>query len=485
MSLPEGPSVSARRWGLWLVLALGLVAPRMVRMAAPLVHYEDDNYLYSAYLIHRGEQPYRDFVQANPPLLEQFAAPFFTLFGPTHRVGEGLTAAALLATALALWRIGGGLYADRSGAVAAVLYSWMPLVFRYHLFEREVYSLCASACGAALALGVTRPGRGRLLAAGVVCGLAFHCKQVGLFPGLALVVYLLGRSGIGPASWAALGALVSGAGLLGLDYLWYGPDLLLQSFALHLIKGAPLPFDVRVVRLLEEIGPFVPLALLGAWIRRKEASTLFLLLWVALELAFMLVLSSTFWPHYMIPLLGPLVVLSGGALASGRRSAVVALVAALAGLGLQASGAPARRLGFSGLDRLELAQAAAQIQKLVPPDSRELLCPPILALEADRIKRFNYIDTLGFTRQLQAAYREGRLRGLLAGRPQDSFSGTLGRANATWLPEALEALQTHRIQAVVPEGELPIRPAALVSFGYAPVFRGRELVVYALASGGN
>lgn len=490
-----GAQTSASRTGravAWTGLFLiGLILPRLIRMSADRVHIEDDNYLYSAYLIHRGQTPYLDFVQANPPLLEQLTAPLFAVFGPDYRVGEALTALAVLATAAAFWRLGCRLYGPAAGIGAALLYSWMPLVFRYHLYEREIFSLAAASAGLALAFSgrggaALRAGlgSGMLLpcAAGVLLGAAFHCKQVGLFPAAALVLF-------GSASGQARAALVAGTafvafsgGLLGLDLLLYGPDVALQSFLLHLIKGSPIPLEVRLQRLGAELGPLLPAAALGLWTRRHERGTLLLGLWALFELLFMLLLSSTFWPHYLLPLLGPLTLLAGGGLSSGPRPGRRAALALLAGAALllwQARRDPLDRLGFSGVGRQDLLRTARLVAQLVPPHSDALMCPPVLALQADRIKMYNYIDTLGFTRQLQAAYRDGRLRRFLSELPAESFGRTLARANATWLPEALEAIRSGRVLAVVPEGELPIPVGALVASGYRPLERNPWFEVYA------
>jgi len=485
------PRAAASSSGVW-VAALGLVAvilPRLIRMAWPRVQIEDDNYLYSAYLIHRGQTPYHDFVQANPPLLEQLTAPLFSVFGAHYRVGEALSALAILATAAALWRLGTRMYGLAAGLAAAVLYSWMPLVFRYHLYEREVYSLAASSVGLALAFWARsaapeRPGSGRctllLIAAGALFAVAFHCKQVGLFPGSAFVLdaLLTGEVRVALIAGGAMAAV--GGGLLALDVGLYGPDVLLQSFALHLIKGAPLPFGLRLTRLAAELGPLLPLVAIGLWARRRDAATRFLSLWIGLELLFMLLISSTFWPHYMVPLLAPLVLLGAGALQPRtRKLGAVALAAGLALLAVQSSANPQDRLGFGGVGREALARTAQLVQSLVPPDSDALLCPPVVALEADRIKLYNYIDTLGFTRQLQAAYREGRLRAFLRNPPAESFGRTLARANATWVPEALDAVRSGRVLAVIPEGELPIPVEALVAAGYWLVDRNPWFDLYA------
>ena len=493
-----GSAVTRRRralgLGLAVVVVFGLVLPRVVRMTAARVQIEDDNYLYSAYLIHRGQSPYLDFVQANPPLLEQATAPLFTAFGPHYRVGEAFSAFAVLVTALALWRIGALLFAPLAGAIAAVLYSWMPLVFRYHFFEREIFSLAASSVGLCVALGWRRKASPAPLLtsrwpalgiAGALLGVAFHCKQVGVFPALAIVIEGLIAGQRRQALLLGLAFAASAGGLLVADLAVYGPDVLLQSFALHLIKGAPAPAGIRIERLLIELAPMLPLALVGVWVLRGRGSVRLPILWAALELSFMLVVSSTFWPHYMIPLLGPVLLIAGGAWAAGpgaRKLAVLATVAGCLVLVWQARDHPRERLGFGGVSRAALEQTAAVVASIVPPQSDALLCPPVVALEADRVKLYNYIDTLGFTRQVQAAYRDGRLGELLRRGAPESFSRTLARANSTWLPEALEAVRSGRVLAVVPEGELPIPAAFLVQMGYRLAERNPEFEVYASPS---
>lgn len=450
-------------------------------MAAPWVQIEDDNYLYSAYLIHRGQTPYLDFVQANPPLLEQLTAPWFALVGATYRVGEFLSAGAILATALALWSLGDRFFRRPAGLVAAVLYSWMPLTFRYHFYEREVFCLAASSLGLALIFSAVAPRRGAVaLTGGALCGIAFHFKQVGVFPAIAVVSYLLGSRQFRVGLCVAMGALLTGAGILALDFALYGREVALQSFLLHLMKGSPLPLEERVLRLGKEVGPLVPAAVIGLLAVRRDPISLFLMLWAGLELLFMLQLSSTFWPHYMVTLLGPLALFAGAGTSnrSWRAGAAAAFVAGAVLLAWQARHTPLERLGFGGVGRVELASTAESIAEWVPPDSTALMCPPAVALQADRIKMFNYIDTLGFTRQLQAADREGKLREVLEHTSEESFSRTLARANGTWVPEALEAIRSRRVIVVVPEGELPIGPDFLTSNGYRAVKSGHWFDLY-------
>ncbi len=477
---------SVTRSGWCVVILFLLLAPRVGRALWPSVWIEDDNYLYSAYLISRGEMPYRDFVQANPPLLEQAAAPFFRWFGPSHRVGEFLSSLAMFAGSLAIWFLGSRFFGWNAGALAALFWAWLPLGFRYHLFEREVFSCAAALVGMAFLVA----GRKRefnlasswaaTVLAGLLFGIAFQFKQGGLFPCLASIAYLCGLREWRRALVLSVSSAFSILGLLAVAYGQFGPELILQSFLLHFIKGSPVPLASRLPRLFWEVGPLLPMTLWGLWVFRRRPAVLFPLFWLGFELIFSLGLSSTFWPHYMIPLQAPMVLLAGGvaAEAANRRLAWIAAVLGLVVLGVQVWKAPLYRMGLSGIRRAELRRLGSVVAELVPRGSRALICPPLIALEADRIKSFSYIDTLGFTRQLRWAHQQGRLLEWVFKTPRGSFAQTLGIANATWLPEAVDAVRKRRVRVVVPEPELPIGVRALRRMGFLPVARAGPYAVF-------
>ncbi len=120
-------------------VCLLLVVPRVLRLAHPQIWIEDESYLTGALMLSHGFLPYRDFPLPHYPLLEALLAAAFRLVHPSIRTAEVATQIAALGGSLLVFALGRRLDGLLTGAIAALVFATSGLLFRYHLFEREVF----------------------------------------------------------------------------------------------------------------------------------------------------------------------------------------------------------------------------------------------------------------------------------------------------------------------------------------------------------
>jgi len=247
-----------------------LFVPRLIRIMSPAVQIEDPNYIYGAFLLTLGQQPFLDFAQPNPPLLESIISVFYLIFGVSHRVPEILTGLAYFFTSLFIFRLGTRFFSKTAGTIAAVLFSYHFLVFRYHLFEREVFATLLFAAGFDLLTQTSSNIRNQILS-GVLIGLGYACKQTALIPFLAVIFILfVFHRKFKDAIYCGVGFAGTILLMTGLYTFLYGDAYLRQTFWFHFIKGAVAPFYVKAVWTVSALGFLTPIALASLLIFRKD-----------------------------------------------------------------------------------------------------------------------------------------------------------------------------------------------------------------------
>jgi len=418
---------------------LVLSIPRIARVIAPNVQIEDPNYIYGAFLILKGKIPFAEFAQVNPPLLETFLAGMYRVFGVGHRVPEIITAAAYFFSALLLLRLGKRLVNQFTGWLAAFLYSCHFLVFRYHLFEREVFATLAVLAGLEF---LTRNVQNRWTpaVAGLIMGLGFACKQTALIPFATVFIFIA----IIRRQW--LHALLFGLGFLlfvGLLTLGYsaafGRLYMEQTFWFHWIKGFVAPWTVKVQWTLAGLGFLIPLSLAGLAklkFKREDWNWLWMFL-ILTDLIFFWFISGAYWPHYLLSTLPSAALLGAmgfhavfdllryflrdrpqktktGKLRkrsnpayfrdrplkfSSHVTALLILAVSLLYFQIFQPGAlygegAADKYGFGGTPRIEVARAADAIRKYTE-ESDMIISDPFIALESQRIKVIRFKDNWG------------------------------------------------------------------------------------------
>ena len=138
-------------------VCLALVVPRLLRLAYPQIWIEDESYLTGAWMLSHAFLPYRDFPLPHFPLLEAALASIFRLTHASIRTAEVTTQIAALTGSLLVFVLGRRIDGLLTGAVAAAIFATSGLLFRYHLFEREVFIVVPVI---AAVLVASRQGRG-------------------------------------------------------------------------------------------------------------------------------------------------------------------------------------------------------------------------------------------------------------------------------------------------------------------------------------
>ncbi|HPQ38859.1 MAG TPA: glycosyltransferase family 39 protein [bacterium] len=491
----------------WISL---LMLPRFARIVSPDVQIEDPNYIYGAFLLLKGMIPFADFAQVNPPLLESLLAILYRVFGVSYRVPEFLTAIAFFLTALLIGRLGDRFINRFAGWSASILYSFHFLVFRYHVFEREIFATLAVF----LALDFLSRGpqsRWTPAVAGLLLGFGFACKQTVIIPFAAVV----GVVGVMRWQWHRAILLVGGfgflVGIITLGYtLAFGPMYMEQTFWFHFIKGFVAPWFIKAQWTLAGLGYLVPLSCAGLWgLRFKRLDWNWL--WPAMlmaDLAFFWFVSGAFWPHYLLSTLPSAALLSGLGLEkiraligncfrdrflkSGADSRDRIPKSSLASLGtltvvllymqvfypgsLWGTGA-ANRYGFAGTPRAEVSRVAAVIQN----NTREndlIISDPFIALEAQRIKVVRFKDNWGLILWMKRKMDAGEYREAVKLLSKQRFGDVRRRSHAYWMPLIETAFAQGIVGAVQPNYELPLEESNLHQYGMKKAYTSSYYTIW-------
>ena len=470
-------------WIFWAVTALVVLA-RIVRIAWPEVQIEDPNYIYGAFLITLGKQPFWDFAQPNPPLLESILSIFYLIFGVSHRIPEIFTAAATTLTAIFMIRLSTRWFSRAAGYWAAGLYGLHFLVFRYHLFEREIFATLAVLAGLDLLFSAS-PSRFKPFAAGAVIAVGYACKQTALIPFLAiLMVMILFQREWSIAFKAIVGFLFCLGVFTGLYSALYGIHYIRQTFLFHFIKGTVAPWYVKALWSAWGLGYLVPLLLAALILLPTNRKAPEWILWAmtAADLVFFWWVSGAFWPHYLLSTMVPIAMLGGSAMdqviaAIYHRKSTIRLVAAtlvplaltlillLVNPAFLTGYGAAQHYGFSGTPRIHTAQAAEFIRTHTAPDSL-IISDPFIALEAHREKVVKFKDNWGLILWMNQLLDQGRYRQELQRMSHATFAEIRQTSQRYWMSMIDQALQEKRVSAIQPNYELPLDPEFLTKIGF-------------------
>lgn len=326
---------------LLIVTAFVLRAPQF---GNPVAGFDEQLYLLIGERMWQGAIPYLDLWDRKPPGL-------FALFAAMSAFGSGLIVSQIIATLFAAataWIVY-RLALTRTHALPAVLAALVYLIFLRQLAgqttQTPVFYNLFLAIAAVLLLDIAAAPRAALrrgIAAMLLCGLAIQLKPTAAVEGAWFGLFLLGldlRCGVRLKGLAGRAALYILAGLVpsliaglcyamigAFDAFWFAnvESIFLrqesfnaaaaEQFLVTVIRGAPVLAAGSAGLVLALRGPASP-------------STVLLLGWAGVATAEFLALGS-FWPHYLLPLLLPLSVLSAHLFARGAVGIVMfALVA--------------------------------------------------------------------------------------------------------------------------------------------------------------
>ena len=169
-----------------------LFLPRFVRCLYPEVYIEDDFYLQNVNLMLLDKAPYKDFILPAFPLLEVILKTVCSVFGTTLNAVEITTQVVVFINSCLILLVGGKLTGSRSaGLAAAVLYSCSAQIFKYHLFEREIYTNCFVLVGCSYYFLNNREKPFKYFILGLIFGLSALIKLTGVLPAILICLFLL------------------------------------------------------------------------------------------------------------------------------------------------------------------------------------------------------------------------------------------------------------------------------------------------------
>ena len=165
-----------------VLLIVILAVPRLLRLAWPEVWIEDESYLTGAFQIRQGLTPYTQIPMAHLPLLEGGLALVMLAAPVAIRTAEVLSALAALGASILVARIGERIWGPAVGITAALVFAVSSLLFRYHVFEREVFLLVPVLAATLLVVGAPVGVNSRRRGAAI--GAQELLRRSGYVPGL-------------------------------------------------------------------------------------------------------------------------------------------------------------------------------------------------------------------------------------------------------------------------------------------------------------
>lgn len=455
------------RWICPVLVLVVAVLPRILRLRFPEVWFEDAAYLYHAFTLNSGHRPFLDGIYAHPPLLEALLSIFYGWFGTSYRVAELLTASVAAATTLAVYRLLETMTGRWTALLGATAFSLAPLLNRYHVFEREIFTTALAGLAFLLLQDNGQKSKKALLA-GAISGAAMTIKLSGAFLLPALLAAYLWMKRPRAALWCLAGWMVVGAGTWSLLLVEYGRPAFLQLIALHFVKGGRAALYAGIqdtflpnLNYLLLLGPGGLLCALGLGRDAVSVAAAVLTLEIVIFFTF---LSGTLWAHNMIDLLLPLSLGTAWGLkeiwsiSTSRRTGFLrrGLMAALGStfVLLGAADPSHLKIGWGYTPRIEVQNAALFIRRSVPP-AIPIIAPHYIAAEAERQKLIDYRELYGpylwMTRTLAA---EG-FGGLRQHAQFKYWKRMMQETSPLWYPQADKAIRDRRVGAVVWDRAFP------------------------------
>jgi hypothetical protein len=391
-------------WAPATALAIILVVPRVARFVHPDLWTEDSVYLYHAFALLSGERPFVDGIYVHPPFLEAFLALLFRIFGVSYRVAEIVSALVIVGAGWLLYDVARRLTDRWVALVAPATLCLAPLLVRYHVFEREVFTLALATLGFWI-VQTRAPRRGAALAAGAAAGAAMAIKLSGAIVLPPLLAVYLARRQLSLALWCGVGALAVGGGAWASVLLAYGHEAFLQLVVLHSIdRGVAAPVrNLLIIFLGLGYVLLIGAAGLADVLRRDWRGLPLAAAFLAVEvLAFYTLLSGTIWPHNLIELLLPLSIGMAFAaqrveawLGRGRRGLATAVVLLALTLDFALPGSWSAVKGDWGYVPREAVTEAATFLRENVPETAPIAAPHYLATQARRRKLIHYRELRG------------------------------------------------------------------------------------------
>ncbi len=495
--------------GIGVALVIALIVPRLIRLFYPEIWVEDDFYLESAWLVAAGMRPYVDFVHPHLPLLEWIAGAYIRVFGASIFSLEILNEAAIFVTSLLTFALARRALGRPVAAVAAILYAFSSLVFRYHVYERECFVAPLVLAATIIAVDGEMEPVGEIAWLAILLAAACAVKLTSVIPAAVLLGYvaIVRRDWMRAISTGAGVALLIGA-LSAFCYWRYGFDFIYQVFIFHFLKGRETNVSIAAYPLLilDILAPLFVLGVIAIAMRRRVERALGLVLaMVAAEYAFFGILSPTAWGHNYLDVLPFIAIIAAIGLERMRSAlhavmtekvaarsqwyqligGLVFIIVCLLWLAplVNANWPPGGAYGFGFVPRSEVAQLAVAIDHATAPGD-EIIAPSFVCFAANRTELIRYPETYGVSREGEAELKhDGFWRAREKMGHADFFQLIAGTAHF-WTDQIARAIDDRTVKIVINDSLVqPLRlvhvPAAMLAeHGYHPVLETEHYVVW-------
>lgn len=456
-----------KSWMAWAAAVALATVPRVLRIVYPEVWIEDAKYLYHAYALSIGQQPYIDGIYAHPPTFEGILAMLYRLTGVSYRVAEIFSAFIMALSALLLYNLCRRIMGRWVALAACAAFSCAPLLFRYHVYEREVFTVFLATAAFWVQTAYSKSPKSAFFT-GSLAGMAVALKISAVFYLPPLLLVFLMRHSVRQAIICLGAFVVVGCGTWIFIFSYFGWTAYFQNILFHFVKGGTPDF-YKIVTNYFIPGLNVILVsgsgglLLGALVDRRELLSAAALLLVEFVF-FFTIISETVFPHNMIDLLLPLALGTGyglGALTTkmitkeGRWKRVIIVVGS--GLLFIPFGALKTEYLSSGwgyLPRVELERAAAFLKQHVPPDV-PISAPQYLAAEAQRIKIIDDRELKGPYLWMIKTLKEKGFEGLKQHKAVESWGRLVVKTIPLWQHRVDQAIRDRMAGAAVWDSLFP------------------------------
>lgn len=185
--------------GLVLLAFLAIAARWLTRLGTYQINDDEGSYLYAAWRIGLGEQPYCDFLTPQLPAFLYPGGLLMRALGPEAIAARALAVVAVLAAAVLLWAIARRLFGPVVAGIAMAAFLLQPDVFSAgRTFRSEPFMLLLQVAGTAAfaravlprASAVDLPSRRWLAFSGALFGTAALVKLFGPLPLAGMLLWL-------------------------------------------------------------------------------------------------------------------------------------------------------------------------------------------------------------------------------------------------------------------------------------------------------
>jgi hypothetical protein len=398
--------------------------------------------------------------------------------------------------------------------MAALLFAFSALGFRYHVYERECFVAPLVLLAALTASRDDLKGLPLAVRLAALFTVACAIKLTAAVALLAILAHLaIARRRLGDALLTAAGLAIALGAFSALLYALYGFEFFFQTFLFHLLKGRLDPWSVAAYPLAI-LDVFVPLAILGAVrlasMRPLNHSMQLVVAVAAAEYLFFGVLSPTAWGHNYLEALPYIAIIAGvgldGILAAlravatverpsraqwswliGASAAVIVSLIWFAPL-VNENWLRGSVYGFGFVPRAEVRLVGEEIRRASAP-GHDVVAPALLCFEARRPSLIRYPETYGVYREALATYDGIGLSAARRRLGNADFFALIADTSSYWTDPLARAITSGTVTVVVPDSPILTMPLVhprldlLLDNQFVPSLRTRHFTVWSRQSG--